>query len=65
MKNIPRYVYRILDGGFEPDPADVVVVAARHDDYCRCRNGGPCDCRPSIELGLLATADPRRQVRRG
>jgi len=47
---MPRYLQRLLDGGWTPDPGELVEVVVLHDDWCSFLRGGQCNCDPDVKV---------------
>ena len=61
--DLPRYLRRLLDGGWTPGPGEVVALDVRHDDDCAFWRGGACDCEPDIEMKRVEPTENRNDER--
>ena len=46
----PKYLRILLEGGWTPEPGELVTVEVLHDDGCAHWRGETCDCLPVVRL---------------
>jgi hypothetical protein len=46
----PKYLRILLEGGWTPEPGELVTVEVLHDEDCAHRRGETCDCLPEVRL---------------
>jgi len=49
-ERMPKYLERLISGGWEPSPGEVVEVNVQHDYDCAHWQGEPCACDPDVKL---------------
>lgn len=49
-EEVPRYLQRLLEGGWEYTPGELVSVEVLHDDDCAHWRGRPCNCDPEVKM---------------
>ena len=62
-ERVPKYIERLLAGGWEWTPGEVVSVAVLHDDDCAHWRGGVCDCEPEVKMQRVAGIERREKDR--
>ncbi len=50
VRDLPRYVDRLLRSGWLPDPGECVEVHVLHDGHCGHWHGAPCNCEPEFRM---------------
>jgi len=49
-QELPRYLEKLIVGGWIPSPGEKLAVNVTHDNDCDHRRGDDCDCNPDVKL---------------